>query len=54
MDRGTWRATRHGITRVRHNLVTKPPNTWDELSPRLAAAEERVSVSEYRSVFPKL
>ena len=32
MDRGTWRATQHGITRVRHNLVTKPPNTWDELS----------------------
>ena len=54
MDRGTWRSTRHGITRVGHNLVTKPPNTWDELNPRLATAEERVSVYEYRSVLPKL
>ena len=25
MDRGAWRATVHGVTRVRHNLVTKPP-----------------------------
>ena len=25
MDRGTWRATVHGVTRVGHNLVTKPP-----------------------------
>ena len=25
MDRGTWQATVHGITRVRHDLVTKPP-----------------------------
>ena len=25
MDRGAWEATVHGITRVRHNLVTKPP-----------------------------
>ena len=25
MDRGAWRATIHGITRVGHNLVTKPP-----------------------------
>ena len=25
MDRGTWQATVHGITRVRHNLATKPP-----------------------------
>ena len=24
MDRGAWRATVHGIARVRHNLVTKP------------------------------
>ena len=28
MDRGAWQATVHGITRVRHNLVTKPlPST---------------------------
>ena len=24
MDRGAWRATVHGVTRVRHDLVTKP------------------------------
>ena len=23
MDRGAWRATVHGVTRVKHNLVTK-------------------------------
>ena len=26
MDRGAWRATVHGIVRVRHGLVTKPPS----------------------------
>ena len=25
MDRGAWRATVHGVARVGHNLVTKPP-----------------------------
>ena len=25
MDRGAWQATVHGVTRVRHNLATKPP-----------------------------
>ena len=25
MDRGTWWSIVHGITRVRHDLVTKPP-----------------------------
>ena len=24
-DRGAWQATAHGVTRVRHNLVTKTP-----------------------------
>ena len=24
-DRGVWRATVHGVARVRHGLVTKPP-----------------------------
>ena len=24
-DRGVWQATVHGVARVRHNLVTKPP-----------------------------
>ena len=25
MDRGAWQATVHGITRVRHDIATKPP-----------------------------
>ncbi|KAB0355239.1 hypothetical protein FD755_022698, partial [Muntiacus reevesi] len=25
MDRGTWQTTVHGVTRVGHDLVTKPP-----------------------------
>ena len=25
MDRGSWQATVHGVARVRHDLVTKPP-----------------------------
>ena len=25
MDRGAWQATVHGVARVKHNLVTKPP-----------------------------
>ena len=25
MGRGAWRATVHRVTRVRHNLATKPP-----------------------------
>ena len=25
MDREAWRATVHGVSRVRHDLVTKPP-----------------------------
>ena len=25
MDRGDWWATVHGVARVRHDLVTKPP-----------------------------
>ena len=25
MDRGTWQATVHGVARVEHDLVTKPP-----------------------------
>ena len=28
MDRGVWQATVHGVTRVRHDLETKPPPTW--------------------------
>ena len=28
MDRGAWRTTVHGVARVGHNLVTKPPPLW--------------------------
>ena len=27
MDRGDWRATVHGVARVRHDLAAKPQNT---------------------------
>ena len=27
MDRGVWPATVHGVERVRHDLVTRPPST---------------------------
>ena len=27
MDRGAWQAIVHGVTRVGHNLATKPPTT---------------------------
>ena len=39
MDRGTWGVTVHGIIRVGHNLVTKPPSppgreeTWYSQEP---------------------
>ena len=25
MDRGAWQVTVHGVTRIRHDLATKPP-----------------------------
>ena len=30
MDRGAWQAIVHGVTRVRHDLVTKPHNKSHE------------------------
>ena len=27
MDRGTWHATVHGVTRVGYDLVSRPPTT---------------------------
>ena len=32
MDRGAWRATVHGVARIRHNLVTKPLSIMLRLS----------------------
>ena len=31
MYRGAWQATVHRVTRVRHNLVTKPPPVHDNV-----------------------
>ena len=33
MDRGAWEATAHGVTRVGHDLVTKPPPPPSWLPP---------------------
>ena len=29
MDRGAWQATVHGVTRVGHELATKPPPPYN-------------------------
>ena len=31
MERRAWRATVHGVARVRHDLATKPPTTTTHL-----------------------
>ena len=41
MDRGAWQATVHGVTRVGHNLVTKPPTK--DLKDRVQRASTSVS-----------
>ena len=33
MDRGAWRATVHGVTRARHDFVTKPPPPQSYMEP---------------------
>ena len=38
MDRGAWWATVHGLTRVRHDLVTRPPPLHN---PRLFESREK-------------
>ena len=39
MDRGAWQATVRGVTRVRHDLVTKPPPTRNDIgSPIVTVA----------------
>ena len=32
MDRGAWQAIVHGVARVGHDLVTKPPPPWNLFS----------------------
>ena len=50
MDRGAWQATVHGVTRVGHDLMTKPPPP-PELSGKvmtssLVCESTRISWSE--------
>ena len=41
MDRGAWQAIVHGVTRVGHDLVTKPPNHHSFLySPTLTSIHD--------------
>ena len=50
MDRGDWRATVHGVTRVGHDLVTNNSNnndTWGSYKWRKEAREsEKVCEAE--------
>ena len=39
MDRGTWKAAVHGVARVRHDLVTKPPHTHTQPPPHTPITE---------------
>ena len=46
IDRGAWRATVHGVTRVKHDLVTKPTtmpedkvSDWSQRDAVLASAD---------------
>ena len=51
MDRGAWRATVHGVTRVGHDLATEPPpclllSLWGFIPlPSLSAAAGAVVFS---------
>ena len=51
MDRGDWWATVHGVIRVGHDLVTKPPNQVSKsskLSDKLVVAIREVCQRVYR------
>ena len=39
MDRGAWKATVHGVSRVRHNLVSKQRNKQRSLKAFLSRRE---------------
>ena len=47
MDRGAWQATVHGVTRVGHDLATKPPPFY------LISQGPLVSVSELLQARPR-
>ena len=54
MDRGAWWATAHGVTRVRHDLGTKPPLHFNRLvfqdislGMKVYALKERMNGNSY-------
>ena len=47
MDRGAWQATVHGVTRVAHNFVTKPPDIIDDLPRRTYIIYKLTTESPY-------
>ena len=42
MDRGAWQAAVHGVARVRHDLVTKPPYMYVYYQSQLLVSSIRV------------
>ena len=50
MDRGAWRATVHGVARIRHDLATKPPPPYKplQLAVLLLAAWTKTVPTFYR------
>ena len=42
MDRGAWQVIVHGIARVRHNLMTKPPPPDSGKTKRSVGGRERI------------
>ena len=43
MDRGAWKVTVHWVTRVGHDLATKPPPTTHNTKSNLEVASGRES-----------
>ena len=54
MDRGAWWATVHGVVRVRHDLVTKPPpyTFYQKENQRLVVTNELVKWGPTRAPIP--
>ena len=48
MDRGVWQATIHGVSRVAHNLVTKPPSFLKQFESR----RKELFTSEFQIFHP--
>ena len=49
MDRGAWQATVHGVTRVRHDWVTKPTNqrTRENLQPNVQVLQNQLMTESH-------